>query len=136
MPAYSFKERFCPMILDGSKSQTIRANRKGRQGHAKPGDRVYLYFGMRTKWCKKLGEAICKETSDIRITEEGEIFVNNFLVPDGEKEAFAWKDGFRPDEPTSNSFASFGLMMRFWSATHSLPFEGKIIYWTDFKPAI
>jgi hypothetical protein len=122
------------MILDGSKSQTIRANRKGRQGHAKRGDTVYLYYGMRTKWCRKLGEAICMVTADIRITQDGDIFVNNLKVPDDEKNAFAWRDGFRPQEPTSNSFASFGLMMRFWEQTHSLPFEGKIIQWTDFKP--
>jgi hypothetical protein len=72
--------------------------------------------------------------ADVAITAEGEILVNGLKIPDGEKNAFAWRDGFRPEEPTNNSFASYGLMMRFWQQTHSLPFEGKIIVWTDFKP--
>jgi hypothetical protein len=130
MPAYSFKERFVPMILDGTKRQTIRANRKGRQGHAKPGDTVYLYFGMRTKWCRKLREEVCSMVADVVISMNGQVFVGGFKLQDDQLNAFAWKDGFRPDGSTLEApGAAFDLMMRFWSSTHSLPFHGKIIYW-------
>lgn len=123
------------MILDGSKSQTIRADRKGRRGHAKPEDRIYLYFGMRTKWCKKLGEAICEQVQDIKITEDGKISVDGYEVYAVHLDWFAWKDGFRPDGSTEdNPQGALELMMRFWRQTHSLPFEGKLIQWTDFKP--
>jgi hypothetical protein len=134
MPAYSFKERFVPMILDGSKCQTIRANRKGRQGHAKPGDTVYLYFGMRTKWCRKLGEGICSQIDPIKITDGG-IYIAG--MPDNFTDMFAWLDGFRPEGSTFvKSEGSFELILRFWRQTHSLPFEGTIIHWEDFKPAV
>jgi hypothetical protein len=136
MAAYNFKERFVPMILDGSKTQTIRANRKGRQGHAKRGDRVYLYYGMRTKWCRKLGEGICEFAQPIRITED-EIYSGQHPLHlfKGLKDRFAWLDGFRPEGTTlENPIGAFELMLKFWRQTHSLPFEGTIIYWKDFKP--
>jgi hypothetical protein len=72
MPAYSFKERFIPLLKDGSKRQTIR---KSRKGQAKPGDTVYLYFGMRTKYCTKIGEGTCINRSAIIITEDGQVQV-------------------------------------------------------------
>lgn len=78
MVAYSFKKRFVPNILEGlkprpggavhPKRQTIRAGAVGPDGiaysvkgrrHARLGDVVQLYTAMRTKQCRKLGEAIC-----------------------------------------------------------------------------
>lgn len=49
MPAYNFQEPFVPLILNGSKCTTIR----GRE--AKVGALAYLFTGMRTKACVKLG---------------------------------------------------------------------------------
>lgn len=137
MPAYSFKERFVPMILDGTKRQTIRALRTGRQGHAMAGDTVYLYFGMRTKWCKKLGESKCTGSQPIEILQNGEIWLydnqlrlNAIRITD--KNAFAWDDGFRPEGSTrENPARAFDLMITFWMRTHSLPFKGWVIYWEE-----
>lgn len=53
MPAYSFKERFVPWVMDGSKPGTIRAFRKYP---VKVGQLAHLFYGMRTKFCKKLVE--------------------------------------------------------------------------------
>ncbi len=66
MPAFSYKERFVPFVLDGSKPHTIRARRKNP---AKPGDMLYHYFGLRTKWCKKLREDICTDVRTIIISD-------------------------------------------------------------------
>ena len=41
-------------LLDGSKTQTIR---KPRKHPIKVGDKLYIYWKLRTKRCKKLGEA-------------------------------------------------------------------------------
>ena len=49
MPAYNFQARFAPKVLDGSKRSTIR----GRA--AKVGSTAYLFTGMRTKACQRLG---------------------------------------------------------------------------------
>lgn len=114
------------MILDKSKRQTIRNKRKGQ---AKKGDTVYLYFGMRTKWCKKLGEEICTATKEIVIKRTGAVYINGRKLTDREKDVLAWNDGFRhSDEPNQKS-CCFQLMLRWWKQTHSLPFVGDIIYW-------
>ena len=51
MPAYNFQPHFAPLILSGSKCTTIR----GRE--AKVGATAYLFTGMRTKACKRLGQS-------------------------------------------------------------------------------
>lgn len=45
MVAYSFQKRFVEPIRSGRKRQTIRADRKR---HARPGEVLQLYSGMRT----------------------------------------------------------------------------------------
>ncbi|MBA4196563.1 MAG: hypothetical protein C0459_03315 [Chitinophaga sp.] len=119
MPAYSFKERFIPLIKSGLKKQTIRKKRKGQ---AKPGDTVYLYYGMRTKWCTKIGEAICTDTKDITITKDS-LLIDNIKVSKKQCEVLAKADGFE----------SFEIMMHWWNQTHQLPFNGDIIYWNELK---
>ncbi|DBA34753.1 TPA_asm: hypothetical protein vir520_00028 [Caudoviricetes sp. vir520] len=58
MPALSFKKEFVDMVESGKKTQSIRLVGK-RQFRF--GDKVYLYTGMRTKQCRKLGEGIINE---------------------------------------------------------------------------
>lgn len=143
MPAYSFKEQFIPFLLDGSKEHTVRNNRvqiNGRSRHALPGDTVFLYYGMRTKFCRKIGEATCRATQDICITEQGIYFPlgpGSFRTYFPEEcDAFAWKDGFRPEGATmGNPSGAFDLMLQFFKQTHDLPFQGVVIYWKDFKAA-
>lgn len=144
MPAYSFQERFIPFILDGSKDHTIRKERAGRSRHAVPGDKLYLYYGMRTKYCRKIGEATCSSVQKIRISEEG-IYLGGEIGTMGwnrPKETvmvqqFAWKDGFRPEGSTlDNPTGAFELMIRFWHQTHELPFQGVVIFWKDFVSAV
>lgn len=47
------------------KRQTIRAN--GRRRHARPGEALQHYHGMRTTKCFKIGDARCKGVSDVRL---------------------------------------------------------------------
>ena len=49
MVAFSFKAQFADLVASGKKTQTIR-----QTARAKPGDRLQLYTGMRTKKCRKL----------------------------------------------------------------------------------
>lgn len=133
------------MLKDGSKTQTIRGKRRGQ---AKPGDTVYLYYGMRTKFCTKVGEGICTDVYEVLITASGKIRHNGKMQPglmlsqikDGKlvrtkltgnaADVFAWNDGFRPEGSSPTAAAgSFELMMRFWRQTHELPFFGDIIMW-------
>ncbi len=150
MPAYSFQERFVPLVLEGSKTHTIRQRRV--KGFAKPGDILYLYYGLRQKWCKKLREEICSDTRTIAITKEGNILLfekrldvipeswgelyksKHHLLNEDERDLLAWNDGFRPDGSSQTSPTGCSdIMLRFWSMTHKLPFIGDIIYWEPNK---
>ena len=64
MPAYSFQKQFVPMILDKSKTHTIR---RRRARPTKPGDMLMLYTGMRTKSCKLIAVTECVRIEPIEI---------------------------------------------------------------------
>lgn len=157
MPAYSFKGQFVPYVEEGSKPHTIRARRKN---FAKKGDMLYLYFGMRTKFCRKIREESCtdvrtifigylfkkvaigicnKRLDDFELEElkAGKIDLNEIgfkILSDVETNRLAWRDGFRPEGSSYyNTAGCFDLMMRFWNTTHELPFYGDIIYWDPYK---
>ena len=66
MVAYNFMKSLAPLVEAGVKSHTIRNNnRNGR--HAKVGDKLQLYTGMRTKSCRKLRDTICLAIHEIKI---------------------------------------------------------------------
>ncbi len=119
MPAYSFQERFIPLIKNGTKTQTIRKKRKGQ---AKPGSPLYLYFGLRTKYCKKIAERVCKSVVEIIIEGDGNVLIGGRKLSTIEKERLAVQDGFE----------NFETMFLWWNQTHNLPFIGDIIYWAPF----
>lgn len=117
MPALNFQKQFAPKVESGEKKQTIRANRKdGRD--LKPGDTLYLYTGMRTKTCRKLGEAEAKSVHDVKIDERGTMVDGIRLDPLTLKH-FAQADGFSCVKDYLN----------FFTRTHGLPFRGKLIRW-------
>jgi len=66
MPAYNFKSQFAQPIESGRKRQTIRPRRKRP---TRPGDKLYLYMGMRTKACRKLAEVICTRVTPVDIPQ-------------------------------------------------------------------
>lgn len=125
MVAYSFKQRFVAPILAGTKRQTIRADRKR---HARPGEQLQLYTGMRTKQCKLIGRAECIDVVKITILfsdtdDESEGFVlPGFGFPGG-LDGFAIADGF----------ASWADLKAFWRANHPGidEFQGNLIMWGD-----
>lgn len=75
------------------KRQTIRAPRKDGKV-AKVGDTLYLYTGLRTKKCRKLGEAKCMGSWKVSISRDGVLIDNNLFV-DHEADEFARDDGFK-----------------------------------------
>jgi hypothetical protein len=139
MPAFSFKERFVPMLKDGTKTQTIR----GLGRRCSVGQNVFLYYGLRTKYCTKIGEGLCTKVEPFIFHICGIVELNgveyNFTK---EKDydvlcRFAWKDGFRPEGSTiKNPDGSFHLMLRFWKEYNNLnhsAFEGQVIHWKTLK---
>lgn len=115
MVAYNFQRRFADDVATGRKRQTIRAPRKDNR-HAKPGDRLQLYTGMRTKACRKLDEGICKISTYCAIREDGITLGNH---PRVDIDEFAVADGFE----------DFESMKTWFRKTHGLPFIGQLIVW-------
>lgn len=100
MVAYSFKPRFVEPIIAGTKGGTVRVPRTHRK-HAKPGDALQLYVGMRTASCRLIAEKPCVEVEKIGLhigggmvqfgaTGAGRIFTTPTSL-----DRFAEFDGFR-----------------------------------------
>ena len=122
MAAYNFQKQFAPLVESGKKRQTIRA--VGKRRHAKPGEPIQLYTGMRTKVCRKLitPDPVCVEVSPLcihlghpRATVYGQIIEGKAL------DNLAKADGFNTAEE----------MREWFSTVHGLPFNGLLIKWEE-----
>jgi hypothetical protein len=142
MGALSFKERFVEPVLlglqekKGGKRQSIRNFRKRP---LEPGERLVLYYAQRTKYCRKLGEAVVKSRDVITITEDnikvyslksGRTLLKKFYYTKAEKNGFARSDGFK----------DFEDMKTFWNQEHGkkntsgitqspFPYSGNLYTW-------
>ncbi len=117
MPALNFKKQFAPKVESGKKRQTIR--RKRRDGkYPRPGQTLYLYTGMRTKSCRKLGEETCKSSLPILIDGRN-VVVGGQLLSADEELKLAQADGFEGVEDFRN----------FFSNQDADAFDGVLICW-------
>lgn len=127
MVAYSFQPRFAQPIVDGLKRQTIRLPRKR---HARPGEHLQLYTGMRTRQCRLISRATCVSVHEIElfsyscglidVTIDGHDF-------EGNMNDFARADGF--DGLTD--------MWNFWNRMHGWgEFHGMLIRWEPLAPQL
>lgn len=128
MPALNFQKRFAELVEIGRKNQTIRPLRKdGRNPHE--GDRLYLYVGMRTKYCRKLGEGICTEVQQFILEDDGRVIVGTEEIDYFDKEKLAQDDGFN----TFDELYEY-LKDRIWqNGPTELPFHGLLIKWQNCK---
>ncbi len=118
MPALNFQKQFADKVESGKKRQTIRALRKDGR-NPQQGQTLYLYTGMRTKGCRKLGEAICKDVPEIYINSYGQVVIGTNFLTLTETNKLSKDDGF-------NTIADF---IDFFRQTHGLPFDGLLIKW-------
>jgi predicted transcriptional regulator len=109
MAALNFKKRFAGKILNRQKRQTIRAVRKYP---IVPGETLYLYTGLRTKYCEKLREVKCKSVELIHIHINSGIIILPEQTFNTTKElnSFAKADGFTDWED----------MKAFWLQEHGV----------------
>lgn len=117
MVAYNFQRQFADAVESGRKRQTIRAPRKDGR-HAKPGDKLQLYTGMRTKSCRNLKDAVCHDACPILI-EADKIWTFQPQELHTDLDAWAKLDGFQ----------SWEEMRAFFTQAHGLPFNGVLIRW-------
>jgi hypothetical protein len=97
MVAINFQSRFAPAIEAGTKIHTLRD-----KARCKPGDRLQLYTGQRTKQCRLLVEKTCTAVVLVSYTlhysvNDNLVFVwrlGNRLLPVQQHQSFAQNDGF------------------------------------------
>jgi hypothetical protein len=121
MVALNFSPEFAGLVACGRKTQTIRQNAR-----VKPGQRIQLYTGQRTKACQKLGEAVCTEVKPVELNRLFVTFDGETLGFGGSLQ-FAIADGFRDYEDMWTWFRDrYGLNN----------FRGYVIRWAkeDSKP--
>ncbi|TIV45066.1 MAG: ASCH domain-containing protein [Mesorhizobium sp.] len=139
MVAYSFKAMFGHQVSSLTKRQTVRADRKR---HARPGEPVQLYQGMRTIHCRKLvdPDPICSRVRSIEIAVSDlmpvaivSIAIEGIPLQREEIELFCRADGFAPS--CVREFWLLGETARenmgsFWLHHHGIGrFEGVLIEW-------
>lgn len=122
MVAYNFQSRFADRVKWGTKRQTVRKPRKN--GHAKIGDDLQLYMGLRQPKPLLLREAVCTNVREIVIDLKNEtVTIGGGLPLETERELtrFARRDGFK----------SWQEMRAWFVETHGMetPFRGFLIEW-------
>lgn len=128
MPAFNFMKRFADDVRYGLKRQTVRADRKDGRAHARVGDTVKLYTGMRTKSCELLAVATVISVAKVRILPTC-MSINGRVLPSSIHS--------RDCEQTDNEFAQadgfegFMDMAEWFEKTHGLPFDGTLIEWGE-----
>lgn len=127
MPILNFTKWKADKVANGFR-MTIR---KRRKYPIKPGDRLYLYCGLRTKSCYPLytpynitaggsieRHVICSSVDDININVSG-VFVNGKKLKSMQRLALAMSDGF-------DNIHDF---LEFFRSRYGDKFEGQIIRW-------
>jgi len=124
MPLLNFIKEHAEDVLTEKKRCTIRAYRKdGRDPTV--GDTLYLYTGLRTKNCEKLGEAICESTDPIEIRSYYSLMLGKNKIVFTSFPELAQADGF-------DSQSDF---IDFFKKHHGLPFNGLLIKWGELIDA-
>jgi hypothetical protein len=138
MPALNFKV-FTDKILSGEKCQTIRVKRKYP---IKRGDTLYLYKGMRTRKCRKLGEAICVKVIPVKfglidLFDDGaELSFAIYQKNSGKQWPLEWVRGLARDDgfDSVEEFSAFFIRNCKIKPNQS-PKEFDIISWHAFEGA-
>lgn len=118
---------FIDKIFSGEKRQTIR-RASPKWANVKAGDKLTLYAGLRTKQCRKLGEAVVESITQIKL-DSGYITIHkpkwDFTLDSWQVQDFVKADGFDSVE----DFWDFFKEHYGWEAV-----EMVVIKWRDFVP--
>lgn len=119
---------FIDKILAGEKRQTIRRASPKWQ-NVKVGDKLTLYTGLRTKQCRKLGEAVVESITPIMIDTECDNIAVETPLGDFNLDLPALNDLVERD-----GFVSNPDFFNFFRLNYKVGrFKMIVIRWSDFK---
>jgi hypothetical protein len=117
-----FKPEFVPLILNGTKIHTIRAGQRWAVGQA-----IHFCTSEPQGELRRFRpDGVVRAVQTIRITKEdgaGVFTIDGRPLPGPELAELARRDGFD----------SSALLLRFFTDSYELPFEGQLIHWTDLR---
>ena len=117
MVAFNFKDKFVQNIVIGTKQSTIRQTKR-----CKVGDVMQLYTGQRTKYCKKIADAVCVGTAKIHISDD-----MPWKITEPEGDCYFQKNGSMPFHEYEG-FSNCALFVDFFRKQYGLPFSGYVHY--------
>ena len=117
MPAYNFKQQFAEAVELGLKTHTIRRPRKRP---TRPGDRLKLYTGQRTRECRLLREVICTRVVPVHLGDYC-MRLDGRELDFVEATQLAQADGFR-------DLAGF---YNFFERQYGMPVDLELIEWEE-----
>lgn len=123
MVAYNFQPEFISPILLGTKVSTIRPD--GKRRHARAGEEVQLYVGMRTPDCALLLRARCLRSLPIEIHAD-------HVRADGQCKA---NPVYYEILARNEGFSSFGNLQAWFDRRYGLPAVGFTQIIWDFGAA-
>ena len=124
MVAYSFQPEFSTPIETGRKESTIRP--KGKRRHARVGEELQLYTGMRTRNCRQLLRVPCHAALPIEIHA-------NAVFLDGVRKV---NPAFYAELARVEGFSSFPNLQAWFDRRYGLPVcDFTQIKW-NFKDAL
>lgn len=116
MPALNFMQRLALMVESGVKRHTVRRTAKRP---IKPGDRLVLFTGMRTKHCRRLMDTECTKIQQIALCSNGLFILDGRALSDRDADKFCQADGL----------TSRRELWDFVERQYGLPFDGVVIHW-------
>lgn len=132
MVAYSFQREFIDPTHSGRKIHTIRA--VGKRRHARPGDKVQHYVGMRTRQCRLFARSVCEKTLPIVIRFNAKTKDDWVRIDGGRPIVLSALDEFA----NYDGFTNWAALRAFWMKKHDKPtrFAGVIIYWKNMEAVV
>jgi hypothetical protein len=135
-----FKQRFVPMVEDGSKTHTMRGGTRWRAGMRadlytgpyRPGERR-LIFRVIVERVERVEIEVLRPLA-ANVHDVAAIRIEGVRLVDDEMDVFAWRDGFRPLGVCASSLC-LRDMLEYWRDENGLSWRGKkrwsgqIIYW-------
>ena len=137
MVAFNFQARFAPKVLRGTKRTTIRKDRKDNKLPCQPGDDLQLYYGQRTKQCRKIRDDECTALRRIIMNRLPDGRAQILLGPANQTDAPIVTKNLDATEmrvlAQGDGFADTDDMFDFFEAEHGgndvWPFSGWQITW-------
>lgn len=125
MVAFNFQKQFVEPIEAGIKDGTIRDKLR-----CKAGDKLQLYYGQRTKYCRKISDAVCVSTWEVLVTDQ-DVMCMEITPAKNNKAKIKMYFGIEAREQIAKEegFTCWEHMRDWFKENKGLPYTGYLAKW-------